>query len=128
MISDRKSLSWGDWLKRRMRHVGFIRQIDCAAAVGCSENQLCRWFSLSTPPNRICKGYDAALARALKIDRQMLMRGWSEVIPEEARSISAVAEDEAPLRRKVLAIVELLGADQLREVHDHGRKLLAAVA
>ncbi|HEX8340076.1 MAG TPA: hypothetical protein VF624_04130 [Tepidisphaeraceae bacterium] len=118
---------WGAWVILRSRVVGFRRQRDLALAVGCQPEQLSRWAQLAEPPRLMRKGFDAALARALQISPQVLFNSWGEIdpadVPTEGHEVAA--GDESTLRRKVQAIAELLGPDQLGILHDKGRELLA---
>ena len=123
---------WGNWLKQRARFVGFRGVSMLARECGCSRQTIQEWFA-SVAPSNMRKGHDVRICESLKVDRELLFSGYGQVAPEESpllepHRIAPAPTDENHLRRKVLAIVELLGTDQLREVHDHGRKLLAATA
>lgn len=124
-----KTNSWGNWVERRARHVGIRRLLDLALAIGCHQNHVTRFVQSEQPPKRMTKGFDAALVEALRTDRYTLFAAWRDVAPEDAPLVDPLTRsrpDEPAVRRKVLAIVELLGPDQLTELHDKGRQLLAA--
>ena len=67
------------------------------------------------------------LAAALRIDGVTLFSGYREISPERAPLVGMIRGDD-PLRRRVLAMVELLEPAQLQELHDTGRKLLVGAA
>jgi hypothetical protein len=76
------------------------------------------------------KGFDQSLAKALETDRATLFVNYREVAPDAAPRINpcAIVGDESSIRRKVLAIVELLDPPRLSKLHDVGRELLMAPA
>lgn len=71
------------------------------------------------------KGFDAALARALKTDRATLFGAYRKVAPEDAPIVdecgSPVADES---RRRIAAVAELLPADELRAFARFGEQLL----
>lgn len=68
--------------------MGYRRQKDLAAAVGCSEDQMSRWAQAQLPPNRITRGYDVALARALETTHDVLFDRWLSIAPEDAERVA----------------------------------------
>lgn len=76
--------AWGGWIKARMRFLGFRRDLDFAASVGCSRNQLSKWLQLKVPPNRMLKGLDQRLAYALETTKGMLFRDYFLTAAEAA--------------------------------------------
>lgn len=79
---------------------------------------------MTAPPPAMRKGYDAAIIQQLRTDRRTLFIEFARVTPEEAPLIDAAADSTDAIKRKVLAVVELLDADRLRELHQRGRELL----
>lgn len=126
-IAQKNHLAWGEWIDRRRRFVGFASQARFADAVGCSRQSMTNWLSMSDAPKSMRRGLDVELARLLRVDRFMLLTGYRNVAPEAAPIVDAVTghgENAETLKRKVHAVVELLDADRLRELHQRGRELL----
>lgn len=120
-----RTTHWGEWIRERVRFVGFRSSASLALALGCTQHQLARWMQMEEPPTRMRKGFDASLARALRVDMATLFVGYRNVSPEAARLTSPDgAEDFESLKRKAHAVVELLDGEALRELHDCGRALL----
>jgi hypothetical protein len=120
---------WGKWIKRRSRYVGFRRHADFAAAIGCGAVQLSKWFRKPVPPEQMRKGFDAAMIRALKINRITFSVGYAEASPIQAPIIEPaeppkLSGEEESLRRRVIAMAELLPFDALRELANIGGGLL----
>jgi hypothetical protein len=114
-----------------MIHLGIDCQSDLAKLLGCNKSHLCRWLTLDAPPSRFCKGFDAALCGALKIDRATLLRKWRHIAPEVAPRVEAESVrslDPQLLRRQTLAIVELLEPEGLQQLYEKGRALLATAS
>lgn len=78
---------WGHWVSARADAVGFKRQEDFAKAVGCTRERIVKWTAMRMPPAKMRKGFDEALARALKTDRATLFSYWHERRPGEVESI-----------------------------------------
>jgi len=117
-----KATHWGKWISERSRLVGYQNQRELADAVGCRSEQVSRWFQLNEPPRQMRKGFDRMLAASLKIEPEILFRGFREFSPEIASSINKIATDT--MRRKVLAMVELMPDDGLKELARVGELLL----
>lgn len=86
-----KAVRWGDWVLARSRVVGFRRQLDLAASIGCSEDTLSAWMQLKEPPKRMRKGFDQSMAAALQTTRETLFNDYTTVSPEEAPRYLAFA-------------------------------------
>jgi hypothetical protein len=74
------------------------------------------------------RGYDLALASALKTDRATLFSGYAKIAPDVApvldpRRISVSSEEH--LRRRANAVAELLNGDKLREFAAFGERILS---
>lgn len=89
---------WGRWVLERSRAAGYRTQHDLARAVGCRYEQLSRWLQMTEPP-RMRKGFDLALARALRITPQALFNGDASTSPSAAEPPQTI---EAPLRLRVV--------------------------
>ncbi len=117
----KQSNHWGEWIDQRSRAVGFKRQGDFAQAVGCGRTQLAKWIALQSPPPQMRKGFDVALATALKIDRAVLFIGYRSIAPDvDMASLDAATAT----RRRVLAMVELMPNDGLKELARVGEQIL----
>jgi hypothetical protein len=98
----RPFLHWGDWIKRRAAWVGYKNQAEVAKAVGCTRSQLYRWFGMEWPPEQIRKRFDAGLAAALKVDRELLFSRWRLVGPEDAPVVPAPGRDWLEERQRAI--------------------------
>jgi len=87
---------WGQWVERRGKIVGFLMRKDFAAAVGSTPDQLLKWLRMPVPPKQMRKGFDEALALALKTTRQTLFVDYIKVAPEEATSTWVVPGENMP--------------------------------
>ncbi len=58
--------------------------MDLAQAVGCTPHQITRWSHLGSPPSRFNKGFDTALADALRTTKNVLLADFSQLAPEKA--------------------------------------------
>jgi hypothetical protein len=83
------STHWGNWVRSRMVYVGFRRQMSLAQAIGCTQNQMCRWLAMETPPDRMRRGHDAALCRVLHTDAYTLFTNFVNVSPFTAPMLNA---------------------------------------
>jgi hypothetical protein len=127
-MTTRNRKHWGEWARQRAAHAGFRLQVDLAQKLGCSHEQVSRWFGMESPPSTMRKGFDVRLAEALCVPREMLFVNWLNVSPDSLPVANAEPNqlaDETTLRRKLLAIVELLDPAQLGQLHDKGRELLS---
>lgn len=130
-MANNKTLSWGEWIRRRASFLGIKTGESFAREIGCKRQLIVRWVGLPSPPREMRKCFDSTLVRVLRTDRETLFVNYAQISPESAPLLDAKPEpfqDEGHLRRKVLAVVELLGAEQLRQLYDDGRKLLATAA
>jgi hypothetical protein len=129
MEGSTRNSHWGEWIIARSRFVGFRRQLDLATAVGCSENQLCRWKAMATPPATVHCGFDTTLAAALKVDRKTLFTDYANYSPETAPLSNQDNEaDEIPIRAEIAAAAERLAGAELRALGATARALLSATA
>jgi hypothetical protein len=119
---DQKNIHWGEWMIERSRFVGFRNQRELSEAVGCRDEQVSRWHKMSQPPRQMRKGFDRNLAAALKVEPQMLFSGWATANPQGTSFIDQFAIEK--IRRRALAVVELLPADQLHEFCRMGELML----
>lgn len=121
------NVHWGSWIKDRAKAVGFLRDSDFATAVGCCRKQLVNWFSFSAPPAHMRKGFDASLIAALKTDRETLFVNFSSIPASTAPRIDALkprVDEGEHARRRVLAIIELMPDQGLKELARVGEQLL----
>ncbi len=72
---------WGKWVRARSRHVGFLSAPTLAKAVGCTADRATRWMLMRRPPLHMRKGFDAALAAALRVDQRTLFTEYASVDP-----------------------------------------------
>jgi hypothetical protein len=78
---------WGTWVMLRSEAVGWKRQSDLADSVGCTRERIARWFGMASPPVRMRKGFDIALANSLEVSHETLFLNWSKTSPDEAERI-----------------------------------------
>ena len=114
-------------MRERSLFVGFRSQKGLIDAVGCEQTTFYNWLRSDTPPERMQKGFDIALARALRTDRQTLFTGWREKNPSLAPLIDVDADDAkfAEDRRKRDAImrnIRVLQGESLDAVLDASRR------
>jgi hypothetical protein len=73
----------------------------------------------------MCKGFDSALASALKTDRITLFGSFKSISAEAAPIISGGSVSCSDvMRRRVLAMVELMPNDGLKELARVGEQIL----
>lgn len=77
-------LHWGKWVENRMVYLGMRSQRTFAMHIGCSQNQVCRWFHMEIPPRRMRRGFDKALWVALRTDPFTLFSQYRNVAPDGA--------------------------------------------
>ena len=75
---------WGEWVETRSRVLGFRRFADLASEIGCTRQNLRRWFNMDEPPDSIRKGFDRKLAKVLRTSVEMLFNEWANTPPDEA--------------------------------------------
>lgn len=92
--------NWGDWVVARSRHVGFLRNIDLAAAVGCTPERITQWSASKVPPRHMRKGFDQKLAYALQTTKQVLFTDWKTTAPDQADRV-IFHSDQLPLTEKM---------------------------
>ena len=108
---------WGNWLRERSRAVGILRLADLAGEIGCTPNQLSRWLASVSPPARMLKGFDCALARALKTDRRTLFSGFAQVDPSDAPVLDEPNDRPGDdLRSEIKSAIESMEEPSLRVV------------
>ncbi|HEX4056000.1 MAG TPA: hypothetical protein VHX86_17180 [Tepidisphaeraceae bacterium] len=91
---------WGEWLSRRADFIGYKRQADLAAAVGCKRERIVRWYAAKTPPAKMRKGFDRALAAALQTTVHMLFHDYVNIAPEVATEVMFSIENLSPDQRR----------------------------
>jgi hypothetical protein len=139
MASGKKPEHWGRWVLGRAQVAGFRRHQDLARAVGCTRERITAWSAMSTPPARMRKGFDRALARALRITPFDLFTGYAhgeggidtawdrwvqksdEPLPWEFKGWK-----EAPAKEQLRRLAEVLDYDDLTKLITLGIALLKA--
>ncbi|MGD0462863.1 MAG: hypothetical protein ABSB74_10280 [Tepidisphaeraceae bacterium] len=120
-------LHWGNWVKARSLRVGYRRQKDLAASIGCEYTVLYKWKKMTRPPTRMQKGFDVTLASALKTDREMLFNGWLYKNPEDAPIVESLpANEPSPSRDEEIARLILTLRDCPREDYLRHRDAIKA--
>jgi hypothetical protein len=118
---DEPKLHWGRWLRERSRHVGFLSQKGLIDAIGCEQTTFYNWVKSPLPPDRMQKGFDLALARALRVDRQMLFTGWrkkkADQVPLTDASVNdSTFVDDERMRDAIKRNVRYLEGESLRAI------------
>lgn len=79
--------------------LGFKRKADLADRIGCSRQQLSRWFGMKVPPRHMHKGFDKSMCRALEIDRHTLFYAWHKHDPHEVPRAKIAPIGDVPYMR-----------------------------
>jgi hypothetical protein len=129
-------IHWGDWIHERSQFVGFRRHQDLANAIGCHLTQLFRWFNAETPPDRMHKGFDEALARTLRVSSQMLFTQWRMNPPNQAPIVDLPGSNAEMEKRRRIALqlpfvegeeLELMSQIANRAAGEAERKITASL-
>ncbi len=119
---------WGEWVQTRADFLGFKSNSELALSVGCSRQVLTGWMQMERPPEQMRRGLNSRLAVTLRLDPAILFSRYADFDPKEAPVLEASKAspsiEEDAVRRKVVAVAELLHIDQLRELQQMGESLL----
>jgi transcriptional regulator with XRE-family HTH domain len=125
-VTDSPHKYWGRWVLDRSRVAGFKTQLELAAAVGVTRQHLAKWIARKSPPERMRRKLDDALARALRTDLRTLFEDWGLQSPGDTPLVKTGPERDVPWeaedpedgikRRDIRLMCDMLSGDDLEAV------------